>query len=236
MYGHYDLFDFSIVFEKIIAKIEKDGDVYSYIREGENERKEKIILGKGGRVIVNPIEPVNLPKEITNFLQIKFKEPIFSEPKSSVEVYLTFPIEVGVFLAAKKNIDVLDIFSLNRPKFSLYGNPRNGIICRYWQSDIFSQIPEVNHLKEGIMLLRVTNTSNEWIEISNVVFDIYAMKIYFDESMVSSKASVNIASQRVAETQFIAKPLKSGMSKSLELYTARKMPVVGKKFVMEWGL
>ncbi len=236
MYGYYDLSDFSVVFEEITARIEKDEDVYRYIREGKNERTEKMILGRGGRVIVNPIEPVNLPKEITNFLQIKFKKPIFSEPKSSVDVYLTFPIEIGVFLAAKKNIDVLDIFSLNRPKFSLYGNPRNGIICRYWQSDVFSQVPEVSPSREGVMRLRVTNTSSEWIEISNVVFDIYAMKIYFDETMVGSKASVNIASQRVAETMFIAKPLKSGMTKALELYTARKMPVVGRKFVMEWGL
>jgi hypothetical protein len=236
VYGYYDLTDFSVVFREITARIEKDGDVYHYIREGRDERKEKIILGGSGRVIINPIEPVNLPKEITNFLQIKFKKLIFSEPKSSENVYLTFPIEVGVFLAAKKNIDVLDIFSLNKPKFSLYGNPRNGIICRYWESDVFSQMPEVNQLKEGIMQLRVVNTSSEWIEFSNVVFDIYAMKIYFDESVVSSKASVNISSQRVAETHFIAKPLKPGMNKALELYTARKMPVVGKKFVMEWGL
>ncbi|MBO8181478.1 MAG: DUF432 domain-containing protein [Archaeoglobus sp.] len=234
MYGYYELSEFSIKFGEIKVRIEEEGNAYRYVREGR-ERKEKVILGRSGRLIVNPVEPVNLPKELTNFLQIKFKETVISEPKSSMDVYLTFPIEVGVFLAAKKNVDILDVFSLNNPKFSLYGNPRDGIICRYWESRVFNQIPDVDHQREGVLRLKVTNESNEWAEISTAVFDIFGMKIYFDEKMVASKASMNIENPRVAGTNFIARPLAEGMKKALELYTARKIPMVGKKFVMEWG-
>lgn len=234
MYGYYELSDFSINFGGIKARIERDGNAYRYIRESDG-RKERIILAKNGRIIVNPIEPVNLPKELTNFLMIELKEGVISEPKSKMDVFLTFPIEVGIFLAAKKDVDVLDIFSLNPPKFSIYGNPRDGIICRYWKSGVSGELPNVDPKREGIMKLRITNSSNEWVEIRNLVFDIFGMKIYFNDEIVASNASMNVESLRVAETSFIAKPLHEGMKKSLELYTARKIPMVGKKFVMEWG-
>ena len=234
MYGHYELSDCSVNFGEVRIRIEEEGNAFRYIREGK-EQKERIILSRNGRIIVNPVEPVNLPKEITNFMQLKLKEPAISEPKSSMEVYLTFPIEIGVFLAAKKNVDILDIFSLNNPKFSLYGNPRNGIICRYWESSVFSTIPKVDLKKEGILKLRIKNESSEWAEIRNAVFDIYGMKIYFDDEKVASRATMSLENPRVAETNFITKPLAEGMKKALELYTARKIPMVGKKFVMEWG-
>nr|WP_230972225.1 DUF432 domain-containing protein [Archaeoglobus neptunius] len=187
-------------------------------------------------MIVNPVEPVNLPKEITNFLQIRFRKPFVSEPKSTVEVYATFPIEIAVFVAAKKSVGLVDVFSMQRPKYTLYGNPREGIICRYWESDLHADVPSVDRYREGVIRLRIVNSDDEWIEISNAVFDIYGMKIFYDDEMVCSSASVNILSPKVAETRFTNKPLRDKMKKSLELYTARRISIAGVKFVMEWGL
>ncbi|AGK61039.1 hypothetical protein Asulf_01036 [Archaeoglobus sulfaticallidus PM70-1] len=234
MYGYFDLSEFSAEFDSVRIRIESDG-FYRYIRESPDGKKEKIILTKDGRIIINPVEPVNLPKEITNFLLIRFKKPVFIEPKTSMEVNLTFPVEIGVFLAAKKRVDVIDIFSLQKPKYTLYGNPRMGIICRYWESDVYSDVPDVDGFREGVMRLRITNSSDEWIEVTNAVFDIFGMKIYYD-TMVCSSASMNILSHKVAETFFLNQPLREGMKKALELYTSRKIPVMKKKFVMEWGI
>ena len=235
MFGYHELPDFSTKIGDISIRFEKDGSFYRYVREN-GDRKEKNLFTNSGRVIINPVEPVNLPKEITNFMQIKLEKPFLAEPKSSVEVYLTFPIEIAIFVAAKKSVGLIDIFSLQKPKYTLYGNPRTGIICRYWESKIYSEIPEVDKYREGVMKLRITNSDDEWIEVGSVVLDIYGMKIYYDEEMVYSAASMNVTSSKVAETRFIERPLRDGMKKALELYVARRIAVTRSKFIMEWGL
>jgi hypothetical protein len=62
------------------------------------------------------------------------------------------------------------------------------------------------------------------------------MKIYYSDSLVAMRASMKIIPRRLAETDFQDAPLLTGMTKSLELYTSRKLPVVPAKFVMEAGL
>lgn len=235
MFGYHELSDFFAEIGKISIRFEKDGNFYRYVREDDG-REEKSIFTGSGRVIINPVEPVNLPKEITNFLQIKFDKKFLSEPKFSTEVYLTFPIEIAVFIAAKKSLGLIDVFSLNKPKFTLYGDPRAGIICRYWESGVYSDIPEVDKYREGVMKLRITNSDDEWVEVNSVVLDVYGMKIYYDDALVYSAASMNITSPKIAETRFIERPLRDNMKKALELYVARRIAVTRSKFVMEWGL
>ena len=235
MFGYHDVEGFQTEIGEYRIRTEKAGPFYQYIRENGDKIEKGLSVDKG-RLIINPVEPVNMPKNITNFLQIKFTKPFFAEPKSAVEVYATFPVEIAVFIAAKKSVGIVDIFSLQKPKYTLYGNPRDGIICRYWESDLYSEIPQVDKYREGVIKLRIVNSDSEWIEISNAVFDVYGMKIYYDEEMVYSSASINIVSPKVAETRFIEQPLKEKMRKALELYTARRIAVTALKFVMEWGL
>lgn len=236
MFGSFEIENFSAEIEDYKVRVEKT-DGYKYVRErlGKVE-KEKEIFTASGKVIVNPVEPVNLPKEITNFLLVKFKKPLIIEPKSFTVVYLTFPVEIGVFLAAKRSIGLIDLFSLIKPKYTLYGNPRSGVICRYWESDVYRSIPKTNYFREGVMELKVGNSDSDWAEITQAVFDVYGMKIYYDGELVYSNASINVVSQKVAETRFVEQPLREKMKKALELYTARKIAVTAGKFVMEWGL
>ena len=235
MYGWFDIQNFPVLsFNKIKVIVKKDNNFYRYIREGD-EKVEKIIVTKSCNLVINPIEPVNLPKNLTNFLYIELENPVFSEPKSFTDVYLTFPIEIGVFLAMKKSFEVLDIFSLQKQKYTLYGNPRTGIICRYWRSDVYSKIPELDPIRNGVLKLKIVNNSDEWVEIKRIVLDVYGMKIYYNESLVFSSALMNIVSRNVAETFFLDESFRD-MNKSIELYVARRIPTMKKKFVMEWGL
>ncbi|WP_290596435.1 MULTISPECIES: DUF432 domain-containing protein [unclassified Archaeoglobus] len=235
MFGYHELSEFSTKIGKFSIRVEKNGNFYRYVRENGG-RKEKNIFTGSGRLIINPVEPVNLPKEITNFLQIKFDKKFMAEPKSSTEVYLTFPIEIAIFVAAKRSVGLIDVFSLNKPKFTLYGDPRTGIICRYWESELYTDVPEVDKYREGVMKLRITNSDDDWVDVSSIVLDVYGMKIYYDDEMVYSAASMNVTSPKVAETRFIERPLRDKMKKALELYVARRIAVTGSKFVMEWGL
>ncbi len=224
MYGVYELQNFHLKIRDLELGIFEENGFRIY-RRGD---LKKVVVAESGRVVVNPVEPVNLPKNITRFLLIEFDKPMVVEPKSSGKISLTFPIEIAVILAGKNSLEVLDVFSFVEPKYTLYGDPKNGVICRYWRSEIFEK--EEDFVK-GILEVEISNSSSEWVEVEKLVFDVYGMKIYYGESVVAF-AEVRILSEKVAETEFVDRRIEK---KSLELYTARKIPMVGKKFVMEWG-
>ncbi|MCS7121508.1 MAG: DUF432 domain-containing protein [Archaeoglobaceae archaeon] len=231
MFGEYKIEEFEIGYEDFYAEIKKQKNLYVYVRSFRNEKVEKLIASKDVKVLVNPVEPVNLPKPITNYLLIEFEKPISIEPREFSTLYVTFPIEVAVLLVSR-DIKILDIFSFVKQKFTLYGDSTNGIICKYWTSKIFEDLPELDWLKEGLIELKIYNESEEWQEMKKAVFNVYDMKIYYDEKVVSS-AYVRILSSKVAETGF--NEISYG-KKSIELYTAKKIPIIKKKFFMEWGL
>ncbi|MEM1579363.1 MAG: DUF432 domain-containing protein [Archaeoglobaceae archaeon] len=233
MYGRYTVRNLNISLRDLRIWVEDEGFL-RYHRKLGSEEIEKILV-KDSEIIVNPVEPVNLPKNITNYLLIQFEKPILLEPVSSVEVFLTFPIEIGVFITKNWAFEDIDIFSLLRPKFALYGEPRGGVIARYWCSGVFSRIPKVDPLENGIIKLKIENLSDSWCEVTKAVFDVYGMKIYYSESLVSSIAELRVHSRRVAETIFVDKPLLNGMMKAIELYVAKKIPILSTKFTMEWG-
>ena len=205
----------------------------SYLREFKEsgEKVEKIVAG-GNEFIVNPVEPVNLPAGITRFLFVEFSKPVNIEPGESVILYLKFPVEVGVFVKGRR-LSVIDVFTLTRPKYTLYGTPSKGIVCRYYLSDVYSTPPEVDGLTEGILELKIKNDFDDWVEVKKAVFDGYGMKIYYSDCS-SMVARMKVESRTLAETTFLNAPLKDGMRKAIELYVARRL-IERKKFVMEWG-
>lgn len=236
MFGSYDI-PFEIKKEglEISAKSEEGRVVYKRILvEGDNV--ENIILSKDNKILINPIEPVKTPREISSELLIEFSNKIFIEPRSTKKVYVTFPIEIGVFVLGGRSRQVIDFFTRARQKFTLYGDVRNGVICKYWKSDVNMEIPSHDNIKEGIMELFVINPTQKWISIGKAVFSAFGMKIYYNEKMVSMKARIKIMSKEVAETDFIDSPLEKDMKKSVEIFEERKIMLPNAKFLMEGGL
>lgn len=230
---------------EIPLEIEKDGIFVSVKMEGENlvyrstcldETTEKIILAQNGKLLINPVEPLIKPADITPYFLIEFEKPVMVESKSERKIYLKFPIEIGVFLNGHKNYDLLDSIALMPQKFSLYGDARHGLICKYWFSDVYGSMPPADILREGVLELNINNTTSKWIEVTKAVFNAYGMKIYYGKDRVSMRAHMRILSEMIAETDFIDAPVKSGMEKSVEYYAARRMSVLTTKFVMELGL
>lgn len=235
MYGVYRFEDFSIELQDLRIKVEKENGCYRYFRTLRDSKVEKLLFSDAD-IYVNPVEPVNLPKNITNYLYLGFRRPLLIAPVSKAEFYLTFPIEIGVIIKKDEEFEDIDVFSFLNAKYTLYGEPKGGVIARYWESEVFSKIPEVDPLREGIMKLRILNLSNSWCEVSKAVFDVYGMKIYYNKQTVSSIAEMKIHSRKVAETSFIDEPLFTDMEKAIELYTTRLIPMLSPKFTMEWGL
>lgn len=246
MYGHYNP-PFSVEQEGIVISVTKIGEQWIYRRTLGADNVEKIILGDEKRLIINPVEPLNTPKEITPNLLVEFEKILLLAAGAKRKIFLTFPIEIGVFIADKgdKNLQLLDVLSLVRQKFTLYGEVSNGVICKHWKSQIYSISPSPNPLQEGVIELTLRNASSDWASISKVVFSAYGMKLYYAGD-VFTRARMDILNKNTAETgfelQYLSGELKSSPLKDFKtrkeafgVYSLQKLGFAPLKFYMGWG-
>jgi Uncharacterized conserved protein len=225
-------------FEDTVITVEKQGSDLVYKRTFRGtEEAELVLLNNDGNILINPIEPVNLPRKLTSFLLVEFKRPALIRPGDRKKIYLTFPVEIGVFITDKAgNHEVIDIFTFSRVKFTLYGSHNNGLICRHWVSDVYSTEPHTDLLHEGYIELEIINDSSHMMEVTQAVFNAYGMKIYYGDKRLGMKASMRIINKLLAETDFSTYPTTSRFKRSMELYTSRKLIINGTKGIMEFGI
>ncbi|WP_370573143.1 DUF432 domain-containing protein [Methanomethylovorans sp.] len=236
MFGVYES-PFNMEIEDVSISVEIHENSLIYRRWGSLGSTEKLLLQESCSFLLNPIEPVNMPKRLTHFLLVDFQKTVILEPGATRKVYITFPIEVGVFVShEKEEFELIDIFSFARLKYTLYGVPSNGIICKYWKSDVSLSPPDTNPLHTGYIDLKIVNDTDHMIEINKAIFNAYGMKIYYEENKVVMKAVMKIPSRKLAETEFIHCPGKGRFKKAMELYVSSKLRVSGTKCIMEYGL
>jgi hypothetical protein len=236
MFGVYES-PFNMEIEGVSVSVETHNNSLIYRRCGSLGSTEKLLLQESCSFLLNPIEPVNMPKRLTHFLLVDFERTVILKPGTTRKVYITFPIEIGVFVSqGKDEFEIIDIFTFARLKYTLYGVPSNGIICKYWESGVFFSPPDTNPLHTGYINLKIVNDTDHMIEINKAIFNAYAMKIYYEENKVVMKAVMKVFSRKTAETEFIHCPGKSRFKKAMELYVSSKLRVIGTKCVMEYGL
>ncbi len=235
MYGDHEL-PFHLQNGDFSIKTEGSGDGFTYTRDVKEDIVSKHILTDTGVVNISPIEPLNLPMELTNALLIELDTSVIIKPRSKRKLFLSFPVEVGVSLPSNKGQKIVDIFSLVKPKYTLYGDVSTGKICKHHKSQVYPEIPKKNIYHEGIIELSVKNNSLDWVEVHNVVFNAFGMKIYYDDEIVGMKARMLIKTEDISFTDFVDKPLKKGMKKGVELYIKEKQHLKGNRFIMEGGL
>lgn len=241
MFGQYDI-PVNVETGGCAIRVTEHEGAFLYHREAGGETAQKWILADRCRLLVNPVEPVNRPNELTQLLFIEFEKQVLVEPKGKKTVFLTFPVEVGVFVSKtgeggdEGELEVIDGFTLAGQKLTLYGDPDNGQICRYWMSRVFPSMPETDPLREGVMEIEISNGTDKWAEVAKTVLSAPHMKLYFSDRLVSMKVRMTITGEKSAETAFTDKPVEQGMQKSVELYRVRKMAVLSTAFTMEHGL
>ncbi len=234
MFGKYDLNE-EIKEEDIEIKISGKGKIKKYYRKAGEEEIEKIVSAESGNLYVVPVEPVNLPKlGVAEHLMIELEKPYIIEPSVEDTFYLKFPVEIGVFLVDKRDVERIDIFTKARQKYILYGSPEQGIICRWWKSRAYSEKPEVNKIQEGIIRIDIKNSYREWVEVKKFVFRAFDMKIFYNDHAYMH-AYINLLKKTMAETAFNSRKPKN-MNASIDIYEAKGIKKFEKKFVMEWGL
>lgn len=231
---------------KTPLKVTEDGLVLSigkrkkglnYKRTLLDEEVQKILLTTEGKILLNPVEPINIPKQVTKYFQVQLEKPVVVGPKQTNSIFLTFPIEFGIFIIDKRNkFKLVDVFSLVKNKYTLYGDPKIGMICRYWKSKVYPSIPKLNPHHEGVLKLTIKNTTKSWMQVTNAVFYGYGMEIYYSQNLVSMVTTMKIVNKLLAETDVIDQPFKKGMTRSIETLPLKLIPLPEKRVFMEGGL
>jgi len=219
--------------EGVTISVEQAEDTRLYRRELGEETVEKLLLSDRDEILITPVEPVNRPKKLSPYFLVELERPVMVEPKTTRKIYLSFPVEVGVFVSGEEDVKRLDIFTLARQKFTLYADMERSIICRYWKSDVFTSPPSLHPLYEGIMELTITNNDDSWFELVKVVFNVNRMRIFYTDSLVSVKAALKITKAGTVETEFVDSPLEEDMKRAVKLTTTRTPAMLSKGFIME---
>ena len=232
MFGKYDL-DVTLAEDGVKIVVEDTGKRKRYYRKCGKEEVEKFIHADTGRIVVCPVEPVNIPlPNPAEHLQIELDKPLIVASGERDTFYTTFPVEVGVFLVDRKDVERIDLFTKTKPKFTLYGPPESGIICKWWQSSIYSEPPKVKKLHEGIFKVDIRNEYHEWMEIQKLVFCGHEMKMFYNDHAYLH-GFIKIQKRTVGDTGFISRKPKD-MHGSVDIYLAKGLKRL-ENYVMEWG-
>ncbi len=226
--------------DHLLVTLRKDGGKLLYSRKLGEEVLGKTLLTRDGQLLFNPVEPVNKPKEVSPFLLVEFEQTLLVQAKETAEIMVTFPVEIAsIFVNGDHSMTVLDIFCLTAPRYTLYGSPITGMICRYWKSPVYLEPPAVAAFREGILEMSIHNTTNRWIEVHKAIFSAHEMKIYYDLQQVAMRGYMKILGENAAETGFTGEsPSRIGIQgkRAVELLSSRKHLVVGPRLLMEEGL
>jgi len=234
MYGTFQV-PFVLNCGDTTLEVVKGDGVFHYVRQSPEERFSLDILGVP-EILIQPTEPLQTPKPVATALMLAFEKELMLPPKAEETLFLTFPVEIGVFTQSRNTTELIDVFSLVPSKFTLYGKPAGGHICKHWRTPSFKQAPDPEPFRTGVVRLQLKNTSDKWINIDQIVIDAYDMKIFFQGDFCSIAARMKILGQRVAQIECESTPLKKGMTKSIEIFEKGKMNVISRKFLMEEGL
>ncbi len=233
MFGLYR-YPFRYESDQFRIAVEESDSFYLYSRDCGGAHREKVITSESGTILIHPVEPLSTPKPVTRFLEIRFPATMM-EPQSEKNLYLTFPLDIGVFIEGKGDTENIDVFSLNSPQYSLYGPSDRGVITRYYESRISGMIPETDPVREGVMKLTLKNSTRSWLEVSRAVFDNTNMSLSYDE-IVAMVGGMDLHNNLVAETSILDRPLREGMKRSIGLSSGRRIFAEQKAFLMEHGI
>lgn len=127
--------------------------------------KEVVVIG------IFPVAPLLTPAPVAQNVYVRFKSPIVIDQGSDAVVYTKIPIEIGVYRQSGEEELLIDAFSLQRPRYALYGSPDSGKVCRFIEAEASATQEGINVEKysEALVRIRVANEIDNVIKIGKVI-------------------------------------------------------------------
>ena len=180
----------------ISVSIDKSGSLIIYRREGgfPSGPVEKVIdVPSLDAFYVYPVHSVQ--PEVSTHLLLKLSRPLVVGPNSSISIYVKVPISAGIYVFGGEAQKLIDSFGFRPYKYALYGTTSNGIVCRFYRTDVFPEVPKTE-LWEAITRITVENPSDDFVEVKCVVLPILNTMIYVDDM---GKAYVEAARMHISK-------------------------------------
>ena len=168
---------------------ESGENAFSYSRgDSEGNLSEKIIPTTSNSLTIelSPIRPLNHPAKRTSYMYLDFASPVFLSESMSATIFVTCPIEIGVFLVHGGNKDSLDWFTCNpsNSRFGLFGTPELGTLCKYVKSDTVQSYDDSTPFINGVMKINLKNELESGKSVSRSVFPLSDYTLYYKNNLV----------------------------------------------------
>lgn len=189
------------------------GGLVHYQRRLGKQKVDANLATSNHEYTLQPIPPMLIPAPVTDFLQIKFNE-INLEPSSTTVIFLKAPLEVAVTLAADNGmVKRLDTLGLGKPKFALYGTAPRGILTRFVKSEVTTEPTPIKNYREFQLRLQIENTTGNWVALGRIILYMNNLVFYYDETSVSSCATITILKPNLANVLCTDSPLRENMTR-----------------------
>lgn len=166
--------DYEVAFGENKITVNSAGSAFSYKRfSGGKLDAEAMVVSDEDMVVIGvfPIAPLFTPKSVAKNIYLKFKSPVVLDQNNEAEVFAKMPIEIGVYRQTKGEEMLLDVFSLRRQQYALYGPPENGVVCRYVETEVSVSKDDMNPKKyeEALVKIRIKNAIDNVVKVSKVI-------------------------------------------------------------------
>jgi len=223
----------------ITLAAEPASGLWLYQRQNHAQRIVRRLGTDPQQCWIVPVKPVHLPKPIAQHLQIELSEILQLAPRSVWNGYLTCPLEIAIYLGGRHQLTgstPLDLFSLSRAKYTLYGDQQSGLLCKYWRSPLLEDIPSEPVIEQGYVALQLRNDTARWVPVSRIVLPADTMKLYYRNDQVIVPARMELLDERHAEISYPERLALPDFKPVPEAIPTRKIHGFSGKFLMEAGI
>lgn len=159
-------------------------DKFHYKRMNSNCVVEKIITIRTDDLEMEfvPTHPLYTPSYKTDYMFLRFMQPIFVSRNSVTDIFVSVPIEIGLYFTGNAIREPFDVFSCEPAysRYALYGDPDQGTICKYAKVMIQTQNDKFIPYIQGGLKITIDNELDNGISLGKIVFPIQDHDIYYN--------------------------------------------------------
>jgi hypothetical protein len=241
-YGEYKVIDsLELGLYDNILKINRL-DSSHYIYERYDKKQDKVttrrflesMIGEAVEIYLYPLPAIYTPPpaDYAKHVMIKLKESAVVSPKSTLEFYLKMPVEVGVFYKHDRSV-MIDVFASKLFKYALYGTSDNGLVCRYYESNMSFDALPIEPFCECLVHVRLSNYLDKPAIVNMLVIPVEGIDLWYDGNTALLDTVTAIIKQGIKNEVIEVKVEESTEYK----YTKTRVSptVVSRTYTMELG-
>ncbi|SRR5579885_49391 len=239
LYGIYKVKDratFYLPNNTIVLERATD-DKFTYRRTNQNGTVEKLLSIRTQDLEMEfvPTLPIYVPSYKTDFVFLRLSKPVFVSRNSKTEVFVSMPIEMGLFFTGNEMREYFDVFACepSSSRYALYGDPDKGKLCKFATVMPLAQEEMARPYFEGRLRVKIQNELDTGISIGKIVFPVRDHEIHYRYADAAYDDLNLIVKERLGVQ--IAEVVQSGNMPQGWSTSPRTMKKTDIKFTMEMG-